>query len=126
MPSHRYTTAGMYAVKLYAYNTANCVDSFELQPIHIIADTVVALTVPNAFSPNQDGMNDTWIIKALQGNTNCKVTIYNRWGQAIFTSIGYSKPWDGTYSGKPLPIDTYYYTISANAKTYSGSVTLLR
>lgn len=125
-PTHRYNAAGMYAVKLYAYNTANCVDSFELKPIVIIADTLPAFSIPNAFSPNKDGINDTWMIKGLQENVTCKVNIYNRWGQTIFTSTGYSKPWDGTYNGKPLPVDIYYYVITISNKSYNGSVMLLR
>ncbi len=125
-PSHRYNAAGIYAVKLYAYNPANCIDSFELKPFIVIADTAPAFSIPNAFSPNKDGINDIWMIQGLQGNVACKVNIYNRWGQTIFTSTDYGKPWDGTYNSKPLPVDTYYYVITVGNKSYTGSVMLLR
>ena len=129
-PLHRYTAAGTYAVKLFAYNAGNCVDSFEMQPFIIKGDTLstqpVSFNIPNAFSPNNDGINDVWMISGLQGGNAIRIAVYNRWGQAVFTNTGYSKPWDGTYKGKPLPVDTYYYVIIADNKSYTGSVFLLR
>ena len=67
--------------------------------------------IPNAFSPNNDGINDTWKILAIETYPNPEVTIFNRYGQTIFRSKGYSKPWDGTFNGKKLPTGTYYYII---------------
>ncbi|HYF31565.1 MAG TPA: gliding motility-associated C-terminal domain-containing protein [Chitinophagaceae bacterium] len=69
------------------------------------------VVVPNAFSPNNDGVNDLWLIQALQTYPNPEVTVFNRYGQAVFRSKGYSKPWDGTFKGKKLPTGTYYYVI---------------
>lgn len=83
---------------------------------------------PNAFSPNKDGVNDVWEISGLQPYPNCTVDIYNRWGQLMFHSSGYKKPWDGIFKGHQLPTDTYYYIIhlSAEAGNIKGSVTLIR
>ena len=83
---------------------------------------------PNAFSPNGDGINDTWQILYLNDYPNCRVEIFTRAGQLIFQSIGYTTPWDGTYNGKPLPIGTYYYVIQPGngVETVMGSITLLR
>ncbi|WP_276498210.1 gliding motility-associated C-terminal domain-containing protein [Pontibacter litorisediminis] len=87
------------------------------------------IDIPNGFTPNGDGINDTWVLKNLPslfpGN---RVTVYNRWGSEVFSSRGYSKPWDGTYKGKRLPDGTYYCIIelgdgSAPIKT---SVTIMR
>jgi gliding motility-associated-like protein len=84
--------------------------------------------IPNVFSPNGDNINDVWNIKALQDYSNCIVEIYNRWGQLLFRSYGYQKPWDGTYNGQVLPVATYYYLIDLRngEKPIAGSVTLLR
>lgn len=67
--------------------------------------------VPNAFSPNKDGINDTWQLTAIDAYPNAEVSVFNRYGKAVFTSHGYGKPWNGTYNGSPLPVGTYYYVI---------------
>ncbi len=89
---------------------------------------VLNLKIPNAFSPNGDNINDTWVIKGLADYQNCTVEIFNRYGQSVFHSIGYNQPWDGTYKGKPLPIGTYFYIINPKngIASYSGSITILR
>jgi len=84
--------------------------------------------VPNAFSPNNDGINDTWQISYISSYPDCKVQVFNRYGQQVFASTGYTKPWDGLHNGNPTPIGTYYYIItSAHLPVpLSGSITLLR
>jgi gliding motility-associated-like protein len=67
--------------------------------------------VPNAFSPNKDGINDTWQLVAIDAYPDADINVFNRYGQAVFTSHGYNKPWDGTYNNDPLPVGTYYYVI---------------
>jgi gliding motility-associated-like protein len=67
--------------------------------------------VPNAFSPNKDGINDLWQMPALQTYPDPEITVFNRYGSPVFRSKGYSTPWDGTYKGTPLPVGTYYYVI---------------
>jgi gliding motility-associated-like protein len=84
--------------------------------------------IPNAFTPNGDGINDTWVIKYLDAYPDCTVDIYNRNGQRVFYSVGYGRPWDGRINGNPLPIGTYYYIINPHngRKTEAGSVTIIR
>ncbi len=84
--------------------------------------------IPNAFSPNGDGINDFWNIKYLDTYPNCDVSVFNRYGQLVFHSVGYNKSWDGTYNGSPLPVGTYYYLIDTKRqkKLYSGSLLLIR
>lgn len=88
------------------------------------------LPVTNAFTPNGDGHQDSWEIPALANDTyrNCKVMVFNRWGNQVFYSEGYNQQWDGTTNGKPLPPGTYYYTIILNEKQkpIRGSLLLLR
>jgi len=62
------------------------------------------ITVPNAFTPNGDGVNDTWDIKFIDSYPNCTVNVYNRWGENVYSSIGYGIPWEGTYKGAVLPV----------------------
>lgn len=71
------------------------------------------LLIPNAFSPNNDGLND-YFLPALPGD--CAVSefameIYNRWGQRIFTSYKPDKGWDGTYNGQFADMGSYWYRI---------------
>jgi len=84
--------------------------------------------VPNAFSPNGDGINDTWIITNLSAYPGATVDVFNRYGQHVFHSENSNKAWDGTYNGKPLPMGTYYYIIEPknNEKKIAGSVTIFK
>jgi gliding motility-associated-like protein len=86
------------------------------------------IVIPNTFTPNGDGYNDTWYIPGLLSNTNCIINIYNRYGAMMYRSVGYQHPWDGTSNGKAVPSGVYYYVIdtkSSNGKL-SGQVTVLR
>jgi gliding motility-associated-like protein len=69
------------------------------------------VTIPNAFSPNGDGINDYWNIDALVTYPESITQVFDRYGRQVFQSTGYASPWDGAYSGKPLPAGTYYYII---------------
>lgn len=84
--------------------------------------------IPSAFTPNGDGINDTWNIKNLNGYKNCTVEIFNRNGEKVFSSVGYQVPWDGKYKGVNLPWGTYYYIINPKngRNIISGSVTIIR
>ena len=87
-----------------------------------------APAVPNTFTPNNDGVNDKWQIKYLESYPNCTVDIYNRYGEHLYSSIGYATAWDGTYKGVQLPAATYYYIINPKngRKKITGSVTIIR
>jgi gliding motility-associated-like protein len=85
--------------------------------------------IPNTFTPNNDGVNDFWEIKGLSEYRNCQVTIFNRWGQQVYHSTGYNKPFEGlSPSGEELPVATYYYIIQLRQTEapLSGSVTIVR
>jgi gliding motility-associated-like protein len=86
------------------------------------------VVLANVFSPNGDGINDTWEMPAIKYYPECVVEIFNRSGQLLFRSVGYEKPWDGKQNGKELPLGTYYYMIRltpTDAPT-GGSVTIIR
>lgn len=84
--------------------------------------------VPNSFSPNGDGINDTWRIQYLESYPGASIEVFNRYGQKVFESIGYDVEWDGYFKGSLLPVGTYYYIINPKngRKTLSGSVTIIR
>lgn len=73
------------------------------------------ITIYNAFTPNGDGINDTWVLGGIERFENTSVTVYDRWGQQVFRSLGYAQQWDGTNKGKYLPTGTYYYVIELNS-----------
>ena len=87
-----------------------------------------SIIIPNVFSPNGDNVNDKWVIRGLVEYEECRVEIYNRYGQLLFQSFGYRQPWDGTYKGQAMPVATYYYIINLKPgeAPLSGSVTVLR
>lgn len=73
------------------------------------------IIIYNTFTPNSDGINDTWTLTGIQRFPNCQVNVFDRWGQNIFKNTGYAKAWDGTYKGNYLPTGAYYYTIELNS-----------
>jgi gliding motility-associated-like protein len=86
------------------------------------------ITIPNTFSPNNDGINDYWNIDALITYPESILMVFDRYGQQVFRSVGYSKPWDGKYNGQLLPSGTYYYVLDLknNTPKISGWVLIVR
>jgi gliding motility-associated-like protein len=84
--------------------------------------------VPTAFSPNGDGLNDTWNIPALNAYPDFELSVFNRNGQIVFQSKKMNTPWNGKYKGEPLPVGVYVYMIDlkAGGGILKGTVTLLR
>ena len=84
--------------------------------------------IPNTFTPNGDGINDQWRIDYLNSYPDNRVQIFTRAGNLIFESRGYNTPWDGTFKGKPMPFDTYYYIIEpGNGRDpITGYVTIIK
>ena len=87
-----------------------------------------AIHVDNTFTPNADGINDLWVITGLIAYQDATVDIFTRYGQRVYHSIGYDKPWDGTYGSKALPVGVYYFVIDTKYKgiVVSGYVTIIR
>ena len=90
------------------------------------------LIIPSGFTPNDDEKNNTWKILNADLYPDMVVEVFNRWGERVFYSEGYSsgREWDGTYKGKDLPIGTYYYVIRLNdgreSRAITGPVTIIR
>ena len=69
---------------------------------------ILPLVIPNAFSPNGDGVNDTWIIQGLPKYRNVTITVFNRWGNIVFNSNNAYIHWDRTINGFEVATGTYY------------------
>lgn len=108
---------------LTATNTFNCsaTDSLEVFVLR-------ALEPPSAFSPNGDGIHELWVIPYLSEYKEAVVSVFNRYGQQVYHSKGYSRPWDGMFRGAALPAGTYYYIIQTGTggKPLTGPVTIIR
>lgn len=94
--------------------------------VEITDNEIGVLTIPNAFTPNGDGINDTWQIKGLTAGASASISIFNRYGLLVYHSTKY-EPWNGLYNGSPVPVGVYYYTIIMDRKVAaSGSLTIIR
>ncbi|MAY84782.1 MAG: hypothetical protein CMP59_11685 [Flavobacteriales bacterium] len=92
-----------------------------------ITDTILVevveeftLDVPQAFSPNGDGVNDIIYVKGWGLKELIAFKIYNRFGELVFEGTEFDQGWDGTYNGKDQMVETYVYTVEA--ETYAGEV----
>lgn len=101
----------------------------------VVEPAFACVYVPNAFTPNGDGLNDVFTVNG-EGLQDVQLRIFNRWGEMIFESSNPSRGWDGTYEGKSLPPDVFLYSVKAgscngselsqNDSYKTGSVTLIR
>jgi len=90
-----------------------------------------SLIFPTTFSPNDDGINDTWEISGVDLYPNCFVRIFDRWGQEVFQSTGYSKSkaWDGMGNSGKMSEGVYFYIVELRddeKREFKGSITLIR
>ncbi|EOZ92061.1 internalin, putative [Indibacter alkaliphilus LW1] len=128
-PIHVFEKPGLYEVTLRAYDLFGC-SSVESKEINVL-EVEKWITIPNAFSPNGDGLNDTFK-PMLKGVSSFKMDIFNNWGEHMYTSSGLEfEGWDGTYKGKLLPRGSYVYQISftkvnGEKEIKTGSLTLIR
>ena len=88
------------------------------------------IKIPNAFTPNGDGVNDTWIIENINAFPDHYIQVFNRWGQLVYLGRHGDAPWDGTYNGKALPTAPYLYIVNLNVAeakndVYIGIVTII-
>jgi gliding motility-associated-like protein len=100
------------------------------------SDTVIVTIIPieftgnitNVFSPNGDGINDNWYIENIKYYPENEVTVYNIYGNTVFTKKGYNNDWQGTYNGNPLPDGTYFYVVKINesSPTLKGSLDIIK
>ncbi|HOR59820.1 MAG TPA: gliding motility-associated C-terminal domain-containing protein [Bacteroidales bacterium] len=100
----------------------------EFEEIFLAESEIDCLKIPDAFTPNGDGINDTWIIENIKMFPGARIYVFNRWGQEVW--MGYpDEEWDGKYynNSKPMPAGTYLYVIELynGTKPYTGTVSLI-
>ena len=129
-----FNESGMHRIIVYAKFSKDgdvLEDNNEENPFTVtIAES--SLQMPNAFSPNGDGINDIYKAKdGYQSLTEFHAYIFNRWGQKLFEWTNPADGWDGTYKGKPVKDGVYFCLVKAkgaDGKTYNikRDVNLLR
>lgn len=130
---HDGSTQPSFLVTDYGTYTLETVDSNfcpDFVSVEVVSNCAGVIYMPNAFSPNRDGINDLCypVVKHLR---SLHFVIYNRWGQRVFDTHTFNHGWDGTIKGTDAQSDTYSYSIEAvdmQQKTHRlhGNVTLLR
>lgn len=96
--------------------------------VTVITTEVECINIPTCFTPNDDGLNDVWVIKDADLYPEFSLKIYNRWGLIVYEIAGSYEAWDGTYKGDPIPAATYYYflQLSAESEVRQGNITIVR
>jgi gliding motility-associated-like protein len=127
--THTYSYAGDFWATLIVENTFGCIDKDSLK---ISIEPYFSMFIPNAFSPDGDGIND-YFGPVGGGITQYVFRVFNRWGELVFESDSIEKQWDGTVNGgrKIAKQDVYAYTLSVvdfqkQQYSYTGKITLLR
>lgn len=125
--SHIYEASGTFKACLIVINQAGCSDT-------ICQDVQALITplfdVPNAFTPNGDGVNDVIYVKGF-GIAKMQWNIYNRWGVLVFQSADKNTGWNGIYKQRVQPQDVYHYILEIKMSdgtkyTKKGDITLLK
>ena len=111
------------AYTLHAVSGLGCGTSTDTVLVKVYND----LYIPNAFTPDGNGKNDRWEIKALAAYPKAKVLVFNRLGELVFASNGATDYWDGTYKGKKAAAGTYVYVIDLknNSPVIKGEVLIV-
>jgi gliding motility-associated-like protein len=105
-------------------------NSENIYTIHVL--DLASIDVTDIFTPNGDGDNDKIYVKGWGIKDLIEYSIYNRWGEKIFTTSDINEGWDGTYKGKKQNMDTYAYYVKAIVYIYDepltkkGNITLIR
>ncbi len=130
--NHQYTTTGNYTVTLVVTDNNTCTDSYSDT---IIVKNHFTLFIPNAFSPDGDGLNDSFlpIGEGIDPN-NYDMKIFDRWGNLLFHTTDMNEPWKGTLNNDETAnrvIGVYVYRIllkeiNGSENEFIGSVTLFK
>ncbi|GAB2976917.1 hypothetical protein GCM10027049_09850 [Mucilaginibacter puniceus] len=114
---------GVYPITVSGGSSPNYTLSYVDGTLTVYKD----ISIPNAFTPNGDGINDTWKISNLNPSLKITVEIMNRYGTRVYNSIGNSASWDGYSNGVPVPFGVYYYVIKGvKEKPLTGYITVIR
>jgi gliding motility-associated-like protein len=102
----------IYNVQVTGENGCIAKDSVEVKVITGQGNNVFSM--PNAFTPNNDGLNDCFGVRKWGNVANLQFSVYNRWGDLMFYTTDDSNCWDGIYKNIPQPPGTYVYFVKGN------------
>lgn len=97
--------------------------------VFITKNDIGCIDPVNAFSPNDDLYNDTWVIDNMELYPDAEIKIFNKWGTIVHTQKGIYEPWDGTINDNPGPSEVYYWIITLNyldRAPLKGNITIIR
>jgi gliding motility-associated-like protein len=122
-PNANYCNAAKPDVLTYTVcNQAGC-DTATVE-VTVVCDKI---KVYNGFSPNNDGVNDFFVIEGAENSAKNTLTIYNRWGTAVLDTKGYKNDWGGNWDGKAVPDGTYFYIFNdGEGNQISGYIQIQR
>ena len=96
----------------------------------VVVEVLQELDIPSGFTPNDDGTNDRWNLNGLDQYPSAEITVFNRWGDVLFTQGADDGPWDGRVNGIVVPVGTYYYHIRVDEPAlqteWTGPITIMR
>jgi gliding motility-associated-like protein len=127
-PVGRFPVPGVFDYILHGVSDSGCTGN---DTVRVTVLEYSEFMCPNAFTPNNDGVNDLFVPIRVKNSTLVSLKIYNKTWKVIYTGGPQSPGWDGTYNGVKQPIDAYYWQIlytdnTGAARTKAGSVTLIR
>jgi len=99
----------------------------DLSGCGIAEGTIFVLGFPRFFTPNNDGMNDAWIVEDTADTPDMNIYVFDRYGK-LLTQLVPGQGWDGTYNGVPLPATDYWFTaeLTNGSQTFRNHFTLKR
>jgi gliding motility-associated-like protein len=106
--TYTYNEHGYYVATLFVEDPAGCKDTAQVR----VAVVPRKVYMPNAISPNGDGVNDQLTLFNLNSTLDYRLIIFNRWGQIVFESSDKNRFWDGTFNGTPVPEGVFVYHLS--------------
>jgi gliding motility-associated-like protein len=120
--SHDFAFYGVNTVELIVVSDHGCVDSSSME-----YEVAPVLMMPNIFTPNGAGGNNTLTIKNLEYYAPVTLNIQNRWGNPILSTSNYDNKWDGTKNGNDVAEGVYYYElVIKTGKVYTGYIHITR
>ncbi|MGM0649475.1 MAG: gliding motility-associated C-terminal domain-containing protein, partial [Bacteroidota bacterium] len=95
--------------------------------VYVPENSRLCIEIPNAFTPNDDGVNDRWEIKYIEEYPEAHVMVFNRWGQKLYDNRINDQSWDGTFNGEKCPTGSYTYVVdlSNEIEPFTGTVTIV-
>ena len=105
---------GIFELSVYETTNSGCIGETYFAQILVMEpiSNVTELTIPNVFTPNEDGLNDYFVINPIDGLSNYRISIYTRTGIKVFESHQINYSWDGRSNGQYCYPGVYYYVIS--------------